>query len=139
MNLKNLEQLAIWLEDGAPHIVFNMNFGLEPLDFLVENEPSRVANALAVERDAKGLGDCGTVCCIAGYAAHKLATSPLSAQTDSPWPEIREVALQTLGLPNNGDFYGHDLFDSELCPDECTTAEAAVAVRKVMKGEAPWT
>jgi len=32
MNNERLEQMAEWLEDGAPHVVFGMHTGNEPVD-----------------------------------------------------------------------------------------------------------
>lgn len=130
MKTENLTQLAEWLEDGAPHIVFSMSYGILPIEDLDGDYPE-----FEIERDEKGLGPCGTVCCIAGYAAKKLGDV---TSTDDHWPEIRDSALEVLGLPDDQDFFGHDLFNPHLAPRNCTPQRAAQAVRNVIGGLAPW-
>lgn len=133
MNMDNLEQLAQWLEAGAPHVVFNMSYYIAELDEVGTDYEER---AFRIESDQKGLGDCGTVCCIAGYAAKMKCKKT----ANSSWPETRDAAINILGLEHKHDAggMGHDLFDPDLAPSNCTPQQAAAAVRRVMAGEEPW-
>lgn len=122
-----LKALAHWLEHGAPHVVFDMTQGMT-----LPDEPEHL-------REAAQKG-CGTVCCIAGYAALLDGYErPTDAYPDLDWEPLRDQALNALGLPNNGEWYGHDLFDNELAPHNCTPTQAAAAVRRVIAGKEPWT
>lgn len=153
MNLENLEKLAQWLEAGAPEAVFSMNVGLAPADQdTIDTETAYVSiNHMITETGQTGKGACGSVCCIAG------ASALMSMNDDNPdglfpsfkrqseihrtrggWGHNKREALYFLGLDNNDCHFGHDLFDSDLAPDNCTPAQAAVAVRKVMAGKEPW-
>ena len=110
--MSKLEELAHWLEAGAPHIIFDMNQSME----VIEEDPDQERFPLY----------CGTMCCIAGYACI------LDDIRATPWPNTRDHALRILGLPDDGSFYGHPLFNPELAPEDCTPQQAAVAVRKVI-------
>lgn len=151
MNLGNLEQLAQWLEAGAPHVMFNMNVGRLRGDVALE-EGLPHYNATTYNFTS-GVGDCGTVCCIAGYAAHAASNfMPLSKEEEENWLETREKALEFLGLPrrepapgsirdfDGSDFFGHALFSNDEAPHDTTPQEAAIAVREVMAGnhDDPW-
>ena len=130
MNKANMEQLAQWLEAGAPHVEFDMSEG----------------------GSARGFG---IACCIAGAAALMSIADegevfPTPDQQDyyltshggytRPWDDVRATALDWLGLEQTtvSRHYGHPLFETTLAPPNCTPKQAAAAVRRVMEGEHPW-
>jgi hypothetical protein len=127
-NTRRLKALLKWLEAGAPHFVFNMKEDLTT--YYVEY----LDHPLVQQVDAKGLGACGTMCCIAGFAAQKAGVKPSEI---GQWTTVREAALEYLGLPEVSspsgfrvdNWYGHPLFSSVLAPKDCTPAQAAQAVR----------
>lgn len=144
MNVERLEQMALWLEDGAPHVVFNMNYSGNNVQELYDDRVGyneEVAKFM-VERDAKGLGECGSVCCIAGYALHAFGTKTEKDRIGSSWDATGKYALKAFDLPEgqttNDRWMYHDLFDPALAPEECTPQQAAQAVRNVIAGKAPW-
>jgi hypothetical protein len=119
MHTQNLEQLATWLEAGAPHVTFDMIVG------------------------AAVKPDCGTSCCMAGAAffmKHNAIGCPTrQAQlareygTDASayemnWMKVQLEAAQWLDVDPL-------LFAG---PETATPAQAAIEVRKVMKGQDPW-
>jgi len=132
MNLENMTKLRDWLAAGAPHVRFDMDIGV------IIEEP-------------KGLGDCGTVCCIAGAAALMSVNGGVIVKDyddvadelhveggEAEWVKVEHVARHWLQLLENNWAFGHDLFDPQLAPDDCTPAQAADAVTRVMNGEEPW-
>lgn len=128
MNAERLTQLAEHMEANAPLAVFDMLTYSTPVS-------SRDNNAWGLEAEQKLLGDCGTVCCLAGY------TVLLNKQDLNQFVAIRKVsqiAMYFLGLTPNNPNYGHDLFSPTLAPEFCTPAQAAVAVRNVIAGKDPW-
>lgn len=146
MNLENLEKIARWLEAGAPHVIFDMEHSVtHPADVASDLELSE-AEYLAQQNESSR---CGTVCCIAG-AVYLMKRAPEGQLFPSPemqfaieetvkyWPGVYQEALGYLGLEFSNVEMGHDLFDPDLAPKNCTPAQAAEAVRRVMKGEAPW-
>lgn len=132
LNLPALEELAQFLEAGAPEVVFTMNYSLETRDNLnIELPTSQLAHQLAIKPD------CGTVCCIAGYVAQQIG-----ADDDVGMGAMFRQVADHLGISTTESkcpSMVNDLFDPHLAPDECTPAQAAVAVRRVMKGLEPWT
>lgn len=146
MNVPKLEELASWLEAGAPHIIFDM----ETCQLLVKDaNRAKIlvdSDAVMTEVDKKGLGGCGTICCIAGYVAfmannEKLFIVEGESKWDGHWVGVRDIALRELDLPSNGEDerYGHDLFSPYLCPENCSPKQAAKAVRLVVDGNHhPW-
>jgi hypothetical protein len=146
-NIKNLETLRDWLQDGAPHVTFNMDRGL--------------TLTTEVVRNGVGPGDCGTTCCIAGAAVYfvalqvkpdgHVAVDGMSSpevwtmhseieDLEAPWDRVAQIALDWLGLTADGSsWYGHDLFSPRLAPDDCTPQQAAVAVQNIIDGKAPWS
>ena len=154
LNIPNLTKLAEWLEAGAPHAYFSMKIGVcPPTDKDVAWSSGRRYTFEKLFKDSPELNkpDCGTVCCIAG-AAHLMSEAEegqlfpsLEEQlTFRPsWDNTAEAALDYLGLTRRPlseiDYHrAHDLFDMDLAPANCTPAQAAVAVRRVMAGEEPW-
>ena len=135
MTMNKLNELARWLEAGAPHIIFNMREGIDYDPF--ERIPEII-------KDQVGVGECGTTCCIAGYAV-SLENNKFSIKPNSyhpAWPEVRDQALKILGLPNDhSNHMGHALFDFRLAPDRCTPQQAAQAVRRMISNprtKNPW-
>lgn len=61
MNLENLNTVALWLEAGAPEHRFSMSYALASFDR--EIYPDELS------KDQRDKPNCGTVCCIGGYAA----------------------------------------------------------------------
>ena len=133
MHLKAMEELATWLEDGAPHVIFDMHHGLiSYLDLEYDDDIERAS----LQLDKPGVGDCGTVCCIAGYAAY---LDGVREKDNLVYDAIADRALYALGLERDPhDAYLHPLFNPDLAPYDCTPQQAAVAVRRVMKGQRPW-
>ncbi len=137
MNLENLAQLRDWLKYGALDVKFDMRTGLR-----------------LVKLDPEAETACGTVCCIGG-AAHWMSqgmptpTEMITLNRDNlvdglfhkdmvSWEHLAPEALRWLGLPDNGGFMKHDLFDPDLAPYKCTPRQAARAVQNVMNGLEPW-
>jgi len=119
MNKERLEEVAQWLEAGAPERKFNMNRLLDaPMSSAEKNW-------------------CGTECCIAGYVVTRYI--PQSVNLD----RIEVNATELLGLKENVSnalFYpkvlgSEDGFDD--CWDDITPIQAAQAVRNVMKHNNP--
>jgi len=145
MNMDRLKQMAEWLEDGAPHVVFDMKEGGENIEtFLEDNEGDEEddrTDRVRLERDQKGLGSCGTICCIAGYALQSFGTKKEKVEHFYNWGGTARFAMGAFGLPvgTAKDVHmHHDLFDPNLAPDDCTPQQAAQAVRNVMAGDVPW-
>lgn len=134
MNLEHLEQVALWLEDGCPHVIFHMKESLSTYRPEVD-----VLTRAPHESQLEKLNTCGTICCIGGYAAQLAGIKPTTM--DAPnWSNIRQTALEYLDLPwSRENFWvGHDLFDHNKAPRPCSPAQAARAVRNVMAGNPPW-
>ena len=125
MNKKRLEEVAQWLEAGAPERIFNMNRLLDaPMSSAEKNW-------------------CGTECCIAGYVVTRYI--PQSVDLDS----IEKDATELLGLKEN---VSNALFYPKVLDSEehiglfrsaldgwvnITPIQAAQAVRNVMKHKNP--
>ena len=140
-NIPNLTRLRDWLLAGAPHHLFSMQYGLittsAALNSTEDGELHELEGLSQIELNKPGVGDCGTVCCIAGAAAMLDGMEP-STNGDS-WPFVRARALRALDLPDDpNNWMGHDLFDPDCAPDNCTPTQAAEAVQNVMEGRAPW-
>lgn len=141
-NLEHLEELASWLEAGAPHVAFYMHAGLGIVSDVIEYG----GNVPEVEINKPGVGKCGTVCCIGG-AAYQMATGTMGEKPkieqysgEYNWEDVRYEALKWLGLKDSGmHHFGHDLFSCDLAPEGCTPQQAAAAVRRIMVGKRPWT
>lgn len=132
--LKNFKPLLDWLDAGCPHIAFSMEYSLNPLE---DVEDDYDLGDYFADRDQPPPPDCGSVCCIAGFV-YQSVTGDLNERY---WSEIQAVAAKHLGLTQDEPtkFFEYNLFNPDLSPPHCTPAEAAAAVRRVMKGEAPWT
>lgn len=136
LNIDKLTQLARWLDAGAPHVIFDMREGIDYDPF--ERIPEII-------KDQVGVGECGTTCCIAGYAV-SLENNKFSIKPNDyhpAWPDVRDQALKILGLPEqkNSANMGHALFDFRLAPPRCTPQQAAQAVRRMISNprtKNPW-
>ena len=118
MNKERLEEVAQWLEAGAPERKFNMN------------------RLLNVETGSAKKNWCGTECCIAGYVVTRYI--PQDVNLDS----IEEDATELLGLEESVSdtlFFPKVLGSEDMvfCWDDITPAQAAQAVRNVMKHNNP--
>jgi hypothetical protein len=123
LNLKNCQRLLNWLDAGAPHALFDMSLGFCTVeDYDLEDVHNQI--------ETKGLGECGTVCCIAGMAA-AMANDGINPSSQM-WETIQHEAQMFLDLPSP------TLFNHRLAPKNCTAQQAAQALRNVMKGETPW-
>lgn len=137
MHVENLLELKAWLDDGAPHVVFDMDTGVLPVKYAkrsVEQQRgvhSKGVKSIKRQMKTKGIGACGTACCIAGYA-YILAVGEKKACAESEWYRISSKALEYLGLPYGCTEYGHDLFSPDLAPKGCTPAQASKAVQNVI-------
>lgn len=137
MNIERLTEMADWLEAGAPHVVFRMDHGRETVDAILEDfdlydyGSTEEYNMITEERDTKGLGKCGTVCCIAGYAVEAYGSDAQRAEEYMSWKHVKNIAMEAFDLPVSEyiNHMGHDLFDPDLAPDNCTPQQAARAVR----------
>jgi len=118
MNKERLEEVAQWLEAGAPERIFNMNRLLDaPMSSAEKNW-------------------CGTECCIAGYVVTRYI--PQSVNLD----RIEVNATELLGLKENVSnalFYPKVLGSEDSFDDwgDITPIQAAQAVRNVMKHNNP--
>jgi hypothetical protein len=115
VNTERLNEVALWLETGAPERHFNMNQMLGP-------NPNR-----------DPLNWCGTECCIAGYVVTRYQPGSIG------FDNIAHKARDLLGL--NDDvadalFYPRELGSEEninsVSWDDITPAQAAQAVRNVI-------
>lgn len=118
MNKERLEEVAQWLEAGAPERKFNMNR-------LLDDETGSPDNNW-----------CGTECCIAGYVVTRYI--PQSVDLD----QIEEDATKLLGLDchlSDALFYPRVLGSEDSVGDweKITPIQAAQAVRNVMKHNNP--
>lgn len=118
MNKERLEEVAQWLEAGAPERKFNMN------------------RLLDTSMSSADKNWCGTECCIAGYVVTRYKPFKLNLF------RIEEDATELLGLePEVSDalFYPKILGTGEQVGylDDITPAEAAQAVRNVMEHNNP--
>jgi hypothetical protein len=139
MNVKNMNKVIAWLEAGAPHAYFDMDYGVQqPNDFEFFGNYTAYKNVEEKE-------NCGTVCCIAGAAALMDYAEEIDYKGVFPkispemrWQEVEKRALKYLGLPKDCADFGNELFSPEYAPENCTPQEAAEAMKRVMKGEYPW-
>lgn len=118
MNKERLEEVAQWLEAGAPERKFNMN------------------RLLDTSMSSADKNWCGTECCIAGYVVTRY--KPFS------WDRfaIEHEARTLLGLDydvSDALFYPKILGTDEQVGDwdDITPADAAQAVRNVMEHNNP--
>ena len=124
----NRAQLMSWLKAGAPHMIFDMSYGVIDLEYA------------KVDTDAT----CGTVCCIAGAAAlmSKGQIGLPAKETffdEALFFRISRAALEFLGLerePHTG--YDHALFDPKGNNGPNGPAEAAIALQRAFDGLDPW-
>lgn len=142
LNVENCNKLLEWLDAGAPHAVFDITVGnMRVIERKDDN--GEIRNSWVAEQvETKGVGDCGTVCCIAGAAA-ALKEGDISTPIPSvDFEVIATSALNFLGIEEQEDpedkYMLHDLFDPDLAPYNCTPQQAAAALRRVMVGEEPW-
>lgn len=118
MNKERLEEVAQWLEAGAPERIFNMNRLLD-------------ASMSSAKKNW-----CGTECCIAGYVVTRYIPQ------DVNFDRIEVNATELLGLKENVSnalFYPKVLGseDSFYYWEDITPIQAAQAVRNVMKHNNP--
>ena len=122
MNVDRLEQIAQWLENGAPHkqtgFTFHMNYWTQATEELYEDKiPS----------------DCGSVACIGG-ATEQFFNSK----------EVGAVFVPAKDLLDLSDEDAHNLFYpsekwSNISYDHVTPAEAASVIRNLIKtGVVDW-
>lgn len=142
----NRQKLLRWLKAGAPHVTFNMQIII--MDAGSEEYQSETGD----EED-----HCGTACCLAGAAAlmsrnqldmagvrsptsgSRLSltpTLPICPLSLYAWPNVRNAALRFLGLPNDGSWIGHELFDCRH-HEKATPQQAAVALQNTIDGVSP--
>jgi hypothetical protein len=124
-----MNQLLEWLEAGAPAFVFNMHSSVVSYD-----KHSLGDSFIFHQVKEKGLGECGTMCCIAGWAAQKHK----NYETGFYWDTVGHLGRKYLGLPlienqstEDGWFF-HPLFNPHLAPPNCTADQAAQAVRNTI-------
>jgi hypothetical protein len=139
MKVENMNKVIAWLEAGAPHAYFDMEYGVEDVydDFFNQH--------YSIYKDVPKKEDCNTVCCIAGAAAlmsyaedNQLKTVFPENHVDMRWDEIEDRALCYLGLPKDDIAFGNQLFSHEIAPENCTPKEAAEAMKRLLKGEKAW-
>ena len=126
MNKERLEEVAQWLEAGAPERTFNMG---------------RLLDTSAVNIAEKNW--CGTECCIAGYVVTRYIPQ------DVDFDKIEEDATELLGLKepvSDALFYPKVLGSLDTVGgfvsatggwENITPIQAAQAVRNVMKHNNP--
>jgi len=121
MNKERLEEVAQWLEAGAPERKFNMGT-------LLDN----------FERKVVDNNWCGTECCIAGYVVTRYIPQ------DVNFDMIEEDATKLLGLKESVSdalFYpkalSSDIDVIIMNWEDITPIQAAQAVRNVMKHNNP--
>lgn len=126
MNKERLEEVAQWLEAGAPERKFNMETLLE------------VKTSSAVHNW------CGTECCIAGYVVTRYIPQDVNLDTiekdASRLLGLKEPVSDALFFPKTLDLKEPvGLFGSKTDGwENITPAQAAQAVRNVMKHNNPF-
>lgn len=167
MNDERLEKIAQWLESGAPEVAFDMSEGLAEgryFDDIYDHRGTSRLTAIAARND-RPEPECGTVCCIAG-AAYLMSKAPEGRVFPSPEVQLELMTERDCGeecetpedYARHGDWMRvetsardwleptdfHEqvmlmrLFNSAIAPEECTPAQAAEAVRRLMAGQDPW-
>lgn len=151
MNIDNLKKLKSWLDSGAPHVAFSMKFSVENVEDMLMDYLEEIGE---VEINKPGVGECGTVCCIAG-AAILMSKEAIDKdkvdhdkikETSGRWLDVRESALEWLGMSylhagEEGNYFGHPLFNPDCAPENCTPQQAAQAVQNIIdRGDRmnPW-
>lgn len=145
INVENCNAILDWLDLGAPHAVFDMEISSLPVSqvcFDEDDEEDLEKKGVFYEQvETKGIGSCGTACCIAG-AAYGMMKGDISKTYGGPggvtWQEMSEAAGEWLGVPFNNDFYYNDLFENTRISKNATPADAAAALRRVMVGDDAW-
>ncbi len=142
LNVENCNKLLEWLDAGAPHAVFDITVGSACVIEYKDDDGHFMDPFVEHQVKTKGIGDCGTVCCIAGAAA-ALKLGDISTPVQGiEFTGIANLALDFLGLEKQSGCHDpwllHDLFDPDLAPSDCTPQQAAAALRRVMVGEEPW-
>lgn len=139
MNIENLKKLKAFFDAGAPHFHFNMTMPLI----------SDIEFAIKRYHDEEIPSTCGSAGCIAGAAAQMAGANTKGIGLDEMWIDVtRPEALKFCGFPEpyedrdapyaHDAFFGHDLFDPDLAPFNCTPQQAAQAIQNVIDGRAPW-
>ena len=94
LNVENCNKLLEWLDAGAPHAVFDITVGnMRVIERKDDN--GEIRNSWVAEQvKTKGVGDCGTVCCIAGAAA---ALKEGDISTPIPSVDFEVIATDHIG------------------------------------------
>jgi hypothetical protein len=139
-NKKNALALIEWLEQGAPHVLFDIEYAASRLDHMSEIEAIHVIDEAEQRGDLHvemGTGGrCGTVCCIAGAASqlHLGEFGEFMTKTEElSWDEVQENAVEYLGLviePYEYDYGGSmwGIFDPDSWPETPSGKQAAHAL-----------
>lgn len=148
MNKRKLEQIAKWLEAGAPHrgniVGFNMEY-FRTLQVLSTDNVASWRRGDSLRPGETVPADCGTVCCIAG-AAIQFNEDSKSPKNVDPIDNFA-TAKQLLGLSYwqaSALFYGEVQDEdgdtvSAVRLDRITPAWAARCIRKLIEtGEVDW-
>lgn len=137
-NKANAMELIEWLQQGAPHTVFNIDYA----SISSENDSGTFFEALndlwesdLIDFDPEdGAGDCGTVCCIAGAASQMKLNefgARLPVTNDLEWEVIQQNAFDFLGMdPEDADEGGAiwGIFDPDNWDGAPSGPEAARAL-----------
>ena len=126
MNRENVQRVIDWLRAGAPEAIFTMHYSLHEVSILDEYDQER----LAPSEQAKTT-NCGSVCCIGGYAAQLAGVTPHN--NDGNWTNIQDKALEFFGIDTESIFHIQwmmPVFSPDLAPLRCTPQEAADALER---------
>lgn len=126
MRLKpvDVNDLIGWLDEGAPHVIFNMAYAYIELAELDED-------LLWLDPQIDEKPDCGTVCCMAGYINQRSGITQKQAD-EMGWGQLQVLALRALNHPLADSLMVPSmlpLFDPYYAPDHATPQQAAEALR----------
>lgn len=152
-NLTNAARLLDWLDKGAPHTAFSLDWAVATPDEVLgegatvgdderKGDPEEQHVSVGVDNPA-----CGTVACIAG-AAYLMEKGLFGTNDATPvaWAAVKRVALEFLGVPENDAAWLQTMprvFDPDAARDamerSANAADAAQALRNTIKyGEPRW-
>lgn len=133
---ENAIDLIEWLQNGAPHAAFNIDYASVTRDTDTGDYSLIAAAKEAAERgdfDEGNIDDCGTVCCIAGAACQmqlgEFGQRGVIQTSLLDWGELQDNAFNFLGITPSEEFIEEGstmwpLFDPDCWPtkDAVTTA-----------------
>lgn len=149
MDVEKLSTLADWLGKGAPGVAFCFGAWRNTVYQTLGPQGDPIDDRIIIKQCAeKDLSTVDLVCGLEGSTVHLFDPCfPIQGMNEYETEWVERRAHEILDLPYvSKDFpalnlhrvKAHDLFNSMLAPVDCTPAQAAVAVRRVIEGLDPW-